>query len=262
MTEAIWENGALREWADVATRLRVALGTLACPMACCIDTRPTSIAVATSELEHAQRDLMYGGVASGDLERDVGRIVAAQQGPCVVVLIPAEMPITGTSRWEECAVAAWRVESPASTKAFTASHYRHAINEHGPAVNLRLSADGESRLATSWANRANVDLPIRTNHAGQVARAGRWTIAVQRSGSIWTPPLRDGAFFDGWRERLIGRTLDERPITLEHLRSSPAACITGWGTAHPLLLGGGPSLDATHDLTLELNASLEAERSK
>lgn len=98
-------------------------------------------------------------------------------------------------------------------------------NEHSPLSRIKSSNYGDNILALLEAKDNGADDAIMLNTAGHVACATASNIFVQIGGTLYTPPLRDGAMDGITRRKLLPRAR-EKSISTEDLTNAEAIYLT------------------------------------
>lgn len=252
----IWEDGVLRDIAEPGTIRRVALATLSCPLAFFVTGRPDTVRIASQELEGCALALGHSARSAAVLAEEITLAAEVQNGTvCAAVLVPTTLPSTGIATWAETETCVFRFDPPADDVLLRAGVFGPPVNERGAAIQLRVTADGEIGVAARWARNEGLDMAIRVNLEGHLARVDRWSLVLANAGGPVTPPKSDGAPADLWRDALVGAgAIGEATVAPDALRQA-AAFICGWGRAYALVCDGTDPAEA-RALAHQLNAAL------
>jgi hypothetical protein len=252
----IWEGGELRDVAEPGVARRVALATLSCPLAFFVAGRPNTVRIGCQELEACALALGHAAPSAAVLAEEIAVAAEVHDGAvCAAVLVPTTLPSTGISAWAESESYVFRFDAPADDVLLRAAVFGPPVNERGAAIHLRVTGDGEIGVAARWARDERLDMAIRVNLEGHLARVDRWSLVVASTDGPVTPPQFDGAPTDLWRDALVrAGAIGEATVTPDALRQG-AAFISGWGRAYALVTDASDPVEA-RALAHQLNAVL------
>ncbi len=228
---------------------RLAIATLPCPTAWVSTRSLLGAAVAADELRHSASSLGHT-VEDGDgLTRAIEALVTSSSSELLqLALVPDQLPPSAADRWERSRLVGWR--HPAGTSPWTAIFSEWPVNNHSPAVGLRLTASGEVLQGRRAAETVGAHSALWGNLDAHLARFDEWSVIVEDDDKVLsTPRIRDGSPYDAWLDRLVtGGNVSRRaiPFSPESL-SRPSvglAAIAPWGEAAPVVTSDAQRLSS------------------